>query len=129
MSTRTYTFVGSLTIVGCGKCHAEFGVTPSFDTRGRQYGYNIWCPYCGHRMRYGEQEIDRLRQQLEVAEENQKFWREQTQVTERRLAATKGVVTRTKRRIANGVCPCCKRSFANVKAHMDSQHPDYAEKA
>lgn len=39
---------------------------------------------------------------------------------------TKGVVTRTRNRIANGVCPCCDRSFTNLQRHMASKHPDYA---
>lgn len=26
---------------------------------------------------------------------------------------------------ACGVCPCCNRSFTNVRRHMTSQHPDY----
>lgn len=32
----------------------------------------------------------------------------------------------TLRRIAAGVCPCCRRSFTDLARHMSSQHPDYA---
>jgi len=46
--------------------------------------------------------------------------------TERQLSATKGVVTRTKKRIGKGTCPCCNRHFVNVERHMATQHPEYA---
>jgi hypothetical protein len=45
----------------------------------------------------------------------------------RSLAAQKGVTTRIKRRVANGVCPCCKRTFQDLARHMAGQHPRYAE--
>jgi hypothetical protein len=43
-------------------------------------------------------------------------------------AATKGHVTRKKRqleRVASGVCPCCNRSFVNLRRHMKTQHPEF----
>ena len=29
--------------------------------------------------------------------------------------------------MANGVCPCCNRSFENLRNHMHTQHPDYGQ--
>lgn len=51
---------------------------------------------------------------------------ERARQNERRLAATKGVVTRIKNRVGKGVCPCCKRTFPNLGAHMSEKHPDWA---
>lgn len=45
----------------------------------------------------------------------------------RQLAAQKGVTTRIKNRIANGVCPCCQRTFKNLARHMKGQHPNYRD--
>jgi hypothetical protein len=28
-------------------------------------------------------------------------------------------------RIGNGVCPCCNRSFTNLRRHMTTKHPEY----
>jgi len=53
--------------------------------------------------------------------------RERAERTERRLSAQKGVTTRIKNRVANGVCPCCKRSFTDLRRHMETKHPKYAE--
>jgi hypothetical protein len=34
-------------------------------------------------------------------------------------------MTRIKKRVAAGVCPCCNRSFKDLARHMAGQHPDY----
>ncbi len=39
--------------------------------------------------------------------------------------ANKAAKTRLKNRIANGVCPCCTRSFSNLARHMEHMHPDF----
>lgn len=43
--------------------------------------------------------------------------------------ALKGVVTRTKKRVGNGVCPCCNRTFQQLARHMEAKHPEYADSA
>lgn len=35
------------------------------------------------------------------------------------------VCTRTRNRIAAGVCPCCNRTFQNLADHMRTLHADY----
>jgi hypothetical protein len=44
---------------------------------------------------------------------------------ERRYAAQKGATTKARKRHVAGVCPCCKRSFKQVREHMERMHPDY----
>jgi hypothetical protein len=36
-------------------------------------------------------------------------------------------VERKLKRVHNGTCPCCKRSFPNLHAHMKSKHPELLE--
>lgn len=45
---------------------------------------------------------------------------------ERRARAARGQVTKIKNRVSNGVCPCCNRSFQNLRRHMATKHPGYA---
>lgn len=52
---------------------------------------------------------------------------DQLEAERRAHAATKGQLTKTRKRVAGGVCPCCNRSFVNLGRHMAGQHPDYAE--
>ena len=36
---------------------------------------------------------------------------------------------RLKKRIQAGVCPCCKRTFRQLSAHMENKHPDFVKAA
>jgi hypothetical protein len=122
MSTMTYT--GALTVLSCGHCSIRFAVPSDFDAIGRQEGRAVWCP-AGHQMRYGEDENARLRRQLAgtVAELDQA--NAEASYQERRARSLKGVVTKTKQRIAKGSCPCCSSSFPDLAAHMTEAHPEY----
>ena len=50
---------------------------------------------------------------------------DQLEAAIRDAEAQRVALARIRQRIANGVCPCCQRSFGNVRAHMETQHPDY----
>lgn len=91
----------------------------------------FYCP-AGHQQHYtGETEAERLKRQvaqLQTTIERKEAY-EQTlrnEVREQRLkcAAVRGVVTKIKRRIYAGVCPCCNRTFQNLARHMHTQHPE-----
>jgi uncharacterized protein (UPF0212 family) len=46
--------------------------------------------------------------------------------------ATRTLKTQLKKvhvRVGHGVCPCCNRSFAQLRRHMAAKHPEYAEAA
>lgn len=43
----------------------------------------------------------------------------------RSLTAQRGATKRLSNRVKNGVCPCCTRSFHNLREHMKTQHPDF----
>lgn len=101
----------------------------------------IVCPY-GHKWHYtpkkemdaNEQtrlERDRLKQKLaekdDTINEIIKNSNERLDHANRKLAAQKGKVTRLKNRAAAGVCPCCNRTFQNLKNHMASQHPTFTK--
>ncbi len=127
---RTQTIV----VEECCRCGMAFGMPRAYVDRKRTEGGTFHCP-SGHPQRYTTTEnarlkadIERLKRQKQSAEDDAKFECEQRRKTERKLSATKGVVTRTKRRIACGVCPCCSRHFRNLQRHMDGQHPSYVGK-
>lgn len=132
MGTGTLTFQGTLVIEECCSCGVAFAWPKDLEKYKLDHRLDnnrkwFYCPN-GHPQYFtGRPEADRLREQLQVERDNAEFWRGRTKATERQLSATKGVVTRTKRRISNGVCPCCKRTFANVRRHMESEHPDYTK--
>jgi hypothetical protein len=99
----------------------------------------IWfhCAY-GHRQHFlvGESEEDKLRRerdrlQQRIAEKDDEIARQRQlrEETERRLSATRGIVTRIKNRVGRGVCPCCNRTFNDLARHMAGKHPDFAAEA
>ncbi len=88
--------------------------------------------YClnGHWQYFpGESDIERERQKRELAERERDNARFFLQSEEHSHRATRGHLTRVKKRIANGVCPCCKRSFpgGRLQRHIESKHPGWTE--
>jgi len=95
----------------------------------------IYCPV-GHRWYpKGTPEVEKLKERL-LAQEGQTLREQQRhdqtkaelRETEQRRRAEKAAKTRIKNRVANGVCPCCRRSFSNLANHMKNQHPDFKAK-
>lgn len=45
----------------------------------------------------------------------------------KQLEVRKGLLTRMKNRVGNGVCPCCNRHFKNLQGHMKTKHPEFKD--
>jgi hypothetical protein len=123
-------YTGSLSIVTCwcGIRHAVPQELRDYQLRQKRDGVrqiDVYCPL-GHPYTIaGKGEAEILRNQLasEVAAHDQT--RAELRHTEKRRQAEQAAKTRIKNRVANGVCPCCKRTFANVARHMAGQHPGW----
>lgn len=130
------TMISAVEYVAC--CHQGCGydIIATRETFQRWRDTHEWfyCP-AGHRQCFGgKSDAEREKALREKAEANARWYADQmasAQASERRIVnrlnATRGVVTRMKRRSAHGVCPCCNRSFANVARHMKGKHPLYVE--
>lgn len=124
-----------MTEMCCGKCGIYFAVPTCFYDEQKEIGINggWYCPN-GHSRVFREsnsaslrRELAQAQHKLEQSEAEARRQREFREQTERQLSATRGVVTRTKNRIGKGVCPCCSRSFTNLRRHMQGKHPEYTE--
>lgn len=105
----------------CCTCDITFAFTREFYDRVRNDGSVWYCPR-GHGQHYtGTTDAEKLRQ----SEARETALRDQLEASARELERTKGALLRDRHRFANGVCPCCNRSFANVLRHMQGQHPEY----
>lgn len=129
------TLIVTIIPVDCCNCGVVFGLAEGHLRQLRQTGEWFYCPN-GHRQHYTETDADRLRKQLALAERqrdaaraNATHFQDQAEATERVLRATRGQVTKLRKRVANGVCPCCNRTFANLARHMAGQHPDFQAEA
>lgn len=132
--SATLSYTSTLIVQDCCNCGMTFAVPADFDERRRDDHGRFYCP-AGHGQSYtgpsaAEKErkrAARLEQQLASREEDLRVERASHGRTKGRLTATKGQLTKTRKRVGNGVCPCCNRSFANLGRHMSGQHPEYAE--
>lgn len=135
---RALTLAGTLDLVTeeCCNCGVLFAVTTDFrqrclDSRGPS-GKVFYCPN-GHRQWYtgkteaqlAQEAAARLATQVERANQRAASAQEDARAAHASLVATKGHLTRARKRAAHGVCPCCSRTFADVARHVAGQHPDF----
>lgn len=120
--------------ITCASCGILFSVPQNWEHERRRRHDDFWCPN-GHSLAFNAEsneeklrrERNQLRQRLaQKDDEIQEAWGEVSQ-QKRIAAAQKGNVTKLKKRAAAGVCPCCNRTFQNLKRHMDGQHPNYTD--
>jgi hypothetical protein len=111
----------TLTKMVCGTCGVCFAMPLMMqETKMREKG-TFFCPN-GHERGWFESDADRLRKQLEEKQRELTAQKCETlrERQARELAEKKLTSVTTK--IAKGVCPCCKRSFANLRRHMETKH-------
>lgn len=127
--TRNETYAGhtTLEVEVCGGCGVLFAAPERLIDRCRETGDSFFCPN-GHSLVYNDYENARLKKQLAATKDRLAAERARADQTEASLRATKGVVTKQKqklKRVSEGVCPCCNRSFRDLRRHMATKHPDY----
>lgn len=116
----TLTYTGTLIVTTCW-CGIRHSIPTELYEQAKRHGKTVYCPL-GHAWIVSDNDdkkAERLARRLQAT-------RDLLRAEERSHAATRGHLTRTKRRVAAGTCPCCSRSFQNLARHMQGQHPDYA---
>jgi DNA-binding transcriptional regulator YiaG len=109
----------------CCNCGMPFAMTADFMRRRCEDHERFYCP-AGHPQHYtGPTEAQKLRAEIErkaemllaaeLRAESAEKSRQQAALAHRKMRA----------RVANGVCPCCNRTFQNLMQHMKSEHPDF----
>lgn len=121
----------NLEVVTCPSCRLVYAIPESLASSARAYpggspnGWHLFCPM-GHGWSYvGKSIAEQLREERRRVEATRDLLAQE----ERSHNATKGHLTRQKRRAAAGVCPCCNRTFQQLARHMKGQHPDFVERA
>jgi len=126
----------TLDTITCGAtdCGITFAVPQRWREQKQKDHSTFYCPNGHPRAYHGESAEEKLRRDRDllaqrVAQRDDEInrQRDMRHGVERRLSATKGIVTRIKNRVGHGVCPCCTRTFQNLTSHMKNQHPDYAK--
>jgi len=135
MSTTSHrspgeTFAGytQLEALTCARCGVLFAAPERMIGKRRADHKTFYCP-SGHD-NYFPQESEKEKYQRLYRQERDRAARRAAELDQSQasLRATKGVVTKQRKkleRVAKGVCPCCNRSFRDLKRHMKTKHPDY----
>jgi len=133
MACATITVDITLEHITCANCGMVFAFSGDLIDKRRRDHQSFYC-LSGHNNYFpGESDGEKLKRELKEANLAIKRaeYRTQSAQLERekarqQLSATRGQITKLKKRIANGVCPCCHRTFVNMQKHMETKHPEYA---
>lgn len=107
------THITDLETTTCYKCGTPFAFNSQYHHENHEQSF--YCPN-GH----GQMFRDTF--QTKLAREE----RRRREVEAERDQAIRQL-SRLKRRVKNGVCPVCKRTFIQLKRHMSCKHPDFLE--
>lgn len=126
----TYGSTVTLVTVECCQCGVPFAMPQELNQSLRKTKSIFFCPN-GHDQIYSKSTADILREKIarieQEKEEQRKhlqaeadLWKEHWDkaVKERKKA------DRKLKRLSNGVCSCCNRTFTNLAEHMKTKHPE-----
>lgn len=128
-----------LTVLNCGECGGTYAINERYRRQKYEKRGHWHCPYCRCSWGYsaGNSKIDDLESELAQAKRQADYHQQRARenaddaaAARRRLHATKGVVTKQRKkleRVKAGVCPCCNRTFQNLQQHMANKHPEFQE--
>lgn len=123
----------------CSACGILYAMDEQFQRERQADKRMFYCPN-GHGQSYtGKSEAQKLREQLEEerrqrqsAEQRIAMWQDEYDAAakeaehqKRRANGYKGHATKITKRAKAGVCPCCNRSFENLRRHMATKHPTF----
>jgi hypothetical protein len=118
--------VMDFTMVECCNCGTPFFMTTRLREAFKKNGDWFYCPN-GHQQHYSKTTEQILKEKLE--EEKARAKKEAEDLTNRLLDTLneKNKLQRQLKRVHKGTCPCCKKSFENLKRHIASKHPELLE--
>lgn len=122
---RTVTF----TVLTCGECHVQFGMTTDMYQRRVGDKKTFYCPNGHPQVFRGESDSDkaqRLAGQLDMERTRRQQAEKAADYATRSRKAVSTRLRKVKQRVGHGVCPCCKRTFKSLADHMTTKHPTYA---
>lgn len=117
----------------CAQCKHPIYLTAVEMGTLRQSSSTFFCLW-GHENYFpkGESAEDKLRRERDSLRQNEAWYEQrlkiesaERQAAERRASAARGQITKLKKRVAGGACPCCNRTFENLARHMQTKHAGF----
>lgn len=111
----------------CITCGCVIGMSAEmYDWRLRDHS-RYYCPNGHYQNFVGESDVAKA--QRELREERERHQRTLTlkNGADESLRRADAAKVRLQRRIKAGTCPCCKRTFKQLAAHMHAKHPEFTK--
>jgi hypothetical protein len=129
--SSTLSYSGTLEVVTCwcGMRHAvpeelrQHQLRAHNDERGNVP--SIYCPLGHSHVPAGKSKATQLEESLQWERERSARLAAARDQAEASARAYKGVATKARKRAAATLCPCCNRSFVQMRRHLETKHPDY----
>jgi len=125
MITETYSKNVTMITEICCNCGIIFGMPSALQeallSDSQKYFY---CPN-GHSQHYTKSKETYLCEQIE---RERKEHKKELEIMENKFLdelSAKNKLERKLKRVDNGVCPCCNRTFKNLGQHMKTKHPKF----
>lgn len=111
----------------CCNCGMTFAMTQDFKNRRLKDKKPFYCPG-GHGQHYmGKSEEQKLQDELNRVRNQRDAEAGRAVLLEQQRDNISKSYRRMRNRVSNGVCPCCNRTFQNLREHMKTQHPEMGE--
>lgn len=107
----------------CSECGIAYQVPENYRNKRREDGKTFYCPN-GHAQCFRESTADKLRRELNNAKQQIARAEDEARIAREDAERETRKRKRVEKRVHNGVCPCCNRTFANVAKHMKTKHPN-----
>ena len=123
MAMATLSYIGNLVVTSCW-CGIGLAIPEGLYNEAKRQGahFDVWCPL-GHKFVYsGETEAEKFERLYNAERDRSARIRAERDQTEASLRATKGVVTKMRKRAIVGACQFCHRTFSDVARHVQSKH-------
>lgn len=125
MATLTETI--ELEVEDCRVCGVPHAIPKAMRTEKYNNGGAWYCPN-GHHIGWTagncKTGLQKLREENARLSSKVHYQSEQLGAERKRTAAAKAEAEKERKRIANGVCRCCNRSFQNLRRHIATKHPE-----
>lgn len=120
--------VETFVIIECCSCAMRFAVPEQWNAKRRETKAEFFCPN-GHRQAYTESEADRLRRERDRLKQDAARLEDELSSERRQREDAERKAKRLQRKAAAAECPCCSRTFGNLRAHMARKHPEFIAEA
>lgn len=108
----------------CGECGIRQAVARGAWEGRQSSGKGFFC-FNGHERVFRDTTEAELKRDLERERQVREAAEARAGRAEQNLSQVARAHRKMRDRVMNGVCPCCNRSFGNLREHMKTEHPAF----